>query len=480
MKRYIKFLVTGILLTILSISFAVATYAGSDNRPTHVSSFEQTKAEETTVTLSWRKVKGADKYKVYKYNKNKKKYELYGTYNGSSCTVKGLKAGTDYKFRVYSVNVVNGKNIYSEKAGFTNAVTKPTKVQELKCTNKKKSSFVLKWESVKNADGYTIYIVDKETDKWKPYKTTQKTSITLKKEGVYRVSAYCTNGKKKFYGTKSAKKIGSFKYVKSTSGVFTFTSYGIGHGVGMSQSGAEALAKKGWKYDKILKYYYTGTEIKKHKKMPEKVEYGDKKYSLKQYLRRVTQAEIGGEASYETIKAQVVACYTYAKSKNFKLSSYDHAFSSKSKVSDIVKKAVNEVVGEYVSYDGKTCLTAYHSLSAGKTASSKNAWGVTYPYLDGGVESSSDRKSSNWKTTIKVTSEEMKETVKDVYGITLKGDPASWIKIMEKDNAVSSYIGYVSKIKVGSKTITGEQFKGDVLKYKIKSHCFTVKYTPDS
>ena len=41
---------------------------------------------------------------------------------------------------------------------------------------------------------------------------------------------------------------------------------GFGHGVGMSQYGAEALAKKGYSYDKILKHYYTGVEIKKLKK----------------------------------------------------------------------------------------------------------------------------------------------------------------------------------------------------------------------
>ena len=38
---------------------------------------------------------------------------------------------------------------------------------------------------------------------------------------------------------------------------------GYGHGVGMSQYGANALAKKGYRYDEILKYYYQGTEIKK-------------------------------------------------------------------------------------------------------------------------------------------------------------------------------------------------------------------------
>lgn len=38
---------------------------------------------------------------------------------------------------------------------------------------------------------------------------------------------------------------------------------GYGHGVGMSQYGAEGMARAGYTYDQILKYYYTGVEIKK-------------------------------------------------------------------------------------------------------------------------------------------------------------------------------------------------------------------------
>ncbi len=41
------------------------------------------------------------------------------------------------------------------------------------------------------------------------------------------------------------------------------TTKGYGHGVGMSQYGAQAMALKGYTYDEILKYYYQGVEIKK-------------------------------------------------------------------------------------------------------------------------------------------------------------------------------------------------------------------------
>ncbi|GKH48388.1 nicotinamide-nucleotide amidohydrolase family protein [Anaerotruncus massiliensis (ex Togo et al. 2019)] len=44
---------------------------------------------------------------------------------------------------------------------------------------------------------------------------------------------------------------------------FTFTTYGYGHGVGMSQTGANLYAaEEGWDYLDILKHYYPGTKVK--------------------------------------------------------------------------------------------------------------------------------------------------------------------------------------------------------------------------
>lgn len=43
---------------------------------------------------------------------------------------------------------------------------------------------------------------------------------------------------------------------------FTFTTYGYGHGVGLSQNGANNLAKYwGWDYKRILTFYFQGTEV---------------------------------------------------------------------------------------------------------------------------------------------------------------------------------------------------------------------------
>lgn len=47
-----------------------------------------------------------------------------------------------------------------------------------------------------------------------------------------------------------------------TAGVVTFTGKGNGHSVGMSQYGAKGMAEAGYTFENILKFYYTGVEIK--------------------------------------------------------------------------------------------------------------------------------------------------------------------------------------------------------------------------
>ena len=54
----------------------------------------------------------------------------------------------------------------------------------------------------------------------------------------------------------------SFTVSASADGV-TFSVTGYGHGVGMSQYGARAMALEGAGYEEILKHYYTGVEIEK-------------------------------------------------------------------------------------------------------------------------------------------------------------------------------------------------------------------------
>jgi stage II sporulation protein D len=51
--------------------------------------------------------------------------------------------------------------------------------------------------------------------------------------------------------------------IEISDGRAEITTYGYGHGVGMSQYGAAALAAQGGRYDEILKYFYTDVTLNK-------------------------------------------------------------------------------------------------------------------------------------------------------------------------------------------------------------------------
>ena len=51
-------------------------------------------------------------------------------------------------------------------------------------------------------------------------------------------------------------------YYDSSDKVFEFTCYGNGHGVGMSQMGAQEMAEDGDSYRDILRHYYSGCRVR--------------------------------------------------------------------------------------------------------------------------------------------------------------------------------------------------------------------------
>ena len=71
-------------------------------------------------------------------------------------------------------------------------------------------------------------------------------------------------GEKEFTGTKVRELLGlrsACFEIKYTEDEFKITTRGYGHGVGMSQYGADYMARQGSDWQEIIKHYYTGVEI---------------------------------------------------------------------------------------------------------------------------------------------------------------------------------------------------------------------------
>lgn len=265
--------------------------------------------------------------------------------------------------------------------------------------------------------------------------------------------------------------------VPSQKGVFTFTVYGYGHGVGLSQDGANYYAGIGWNYLEILAMYYYGTSLVMGDTYPETINFGGTTYTTRDYLAITVESEMGAKYEKEALKAQAVAAYTFAKYSNFTLATTAHAFDKTP--SKEVYEAVDAVIGQYITYNGQVCQTFYHAMSAGKTTSFANAFaGAQVPYLSGGRPSYGDCTKEKYKTTVTMTSDELAALVYSKTNMQLTGDPATWLAIESHDGCIDQNTGYVSYIRVGTQKFTGYKFRLDVLGGAIRSHCFTFTYTP--
>ena len=268
----------------------------------------------------------------------------------------------------------------------------------------------------------------------------------------------------------------------SNSGKFTFYVFGYGHGVGMSQHGADYLASQGWNYAQILANYYYGTTLVTGDTYPETIKYNGSDYKTREYLASALESEMGSSFHKEALKAQAVALYTFAKYYNYNLGTDSNAFGKTP--SQACYDAVDEIMkyGLYIAYSGtEPALTPFHSISAGITTSFYNVWGKTaVPYLGGGRPSYGDYQADGFKSTYSVSSDEMKKIIKNKLNVDVSGDPSTWITIISHDRAVNENLGYVSSINVGGKVISGNDFRTKVMEGKIRSHCFMLVYTPDS
>ena len=269
-------------------------------------------------------------------------------------------------------------------------------------------------------------------------------------------------------------------------GKFVFKVYGYGHGVGMSQKGAIEMAKNGSSYEQILTHYFPTTTIKADSATPETVKYGGQDIPLVEYICKTTKKEMGySSAGREAVKAQMAAIYTYAKYNNFVVKSSQHAYDGSFEFEGTeIHKACLEYLGmataedkpvaKYVDYNGAAANTVYFSTSAGKTASAESVWKAgQFPYLRGGVSSPEDPAPSDFE----ISAEEMRKLIEGYSDeIVLSENPAEWLEIVEHDSCINQNCGYITTIRVGNATMKGNAFRASLMKYKIRSHCFTVTY----
>ncbi len=125
---------------------------------------------ETAITLKWNKVSNVNGYAVFQYISGKwKRVKTITSPSTVSCTVKNLKSGGTYKFRIKAYKKADGKTYWSDATPTITAVTKPAKVTPV-VKSSAPGQITLTWKAASGAKLYRVYY--KVNDgKYKLYKT---------------------------------------------------------------------------------------------------------------------------------------------------------------------------------------------------------------------------------------------------------------------------------------------------------------------
>lgn len=134
-----------------------------------------------------------------------------------------------------------------------------------------------------------------------------------------------------------------------------------------------------------------------------------------------------------------------------------------------LEKAVAEVSGEYLTYDGEYCLCAFSAICTGTTESAQNVWGSKVPYLVS-VKSSGDTLSPAYSTTNTFTKSQFISIMKDLdVSISAKTNLKD---VIGKEKL--SKAGTVLKIEIAKKELSGEQIRKA---FSLKSAAFKIQAT---
>ena len=196
----------------------------------------------------------------------------------------------------------------------------------------------------------------------------------------------------------------------------------------------------------------------------------------------------------EALKAQAVACYTYAlwiknngdnppKELSVITDSSDihQGFLTKDQMRERwqdnydenyekLKQTVTSVYGQYISYKGEPILAMYHSISPGKTEASENVFEENLPYLQS-VSAPGDKLSPKYKSTLTITTEELKAKLKGMDNMTFNFDSEP-VKILKSNDE-----GYISTVSVYSQQMDLRQLRNIL---KLKSTFFNLDTKDDN
>lgn len=205
--------------------------------------------------------------------------------------------------------------------------------------------------------------------------------------------------------------------------------------------------------------------------------------NVEDYLKGVVPCEMGN-IHFEALKAQAVAARSYALSKLNQYEDYDLLPSEGDQVyggvgseNSLATKAVDETYGLVLTHKGKVIDARYSSTCGGRTASSADTWGSSYPYL----KSVKDRfcvisPYHSWKTVFnkRTLFERIRKYLSNMFDEDV--DSIESIRILSKDKSGRVKIMEV-KAKNGTYKVSGDDIRKML---NVKSRLFKLKFSENN
>ncbi len=209
--------------------------------------------DDDEINLKWSKVSSVDGYQVFLYNSGTKKWTKLGNTKKTYFEADDLMSAKAYKFRVRVYKKASSGYDYSPYVTLL-AATAPDEVDNLKASAKTKNTVTLKWNAVKRATGYQVFMYDASQGKYVRKAVTAKTTakISSLKEGTnykFKVKAYFKANSKYYYGEYS-----DVLTVKTTGTAATTAATSNNGVVGVSKAGTLALTHAGLSKSQVRGY----------------------------------------------------------------------------------------------------------------------------------------------------------------------------------------------------------------------------------
>ena len=185
-------------------------------------------------------------------------------------------------------------------------------------------------------------------------------------------------------------------------------------------------------------------------------------YAERQRLRErssPTKELNGADFSNDTSKYQ--GYFTKEQAKRFFGENFDENYAK-------ISAAVAEVLPCIITFEDEPIISAFHSMSSGRTESAENAWGGVVEYLVP-VDSSSDTEAPKYREEVRYTKEVLSHKLKTAFPQAALGDDfTKWLSVGSVSDS-----GTVLEAEVGGMKVSGNDVRTALA---LRSACFEVKY----